>query len=227
MNHQAANRMIRRIIEDEEQPAKVPGWTFTYIDLLWLLLLFFILRGAIGVVGDNRHYREITAALKKRFGAEAAATPGDDANKAATETFAADRTQYSEALREGFDDTAAARQRSLALQGTLRFADGEKMIANEHKQILQAVAEQIGPTKETIEIRGEAAARPRTGDAADPAYTRCVSARDQLVKLGIAPDRLRIAVVAQRRPAGERPRVQLYAVVETVAETPKKPLTKR
>jgi hypothetical protein len=211
--------MTHRIVQDEEQSAKVPGWTFTYIDLLWLLLLFFILRSATGVTGDNRHYREITAALKKRFGAEAVTTPGEDAKKNATETVAADRAQYSEALHEGFDATAVAQQRSLALRGSLRFAEGEKGIASEHKQILQAVAEQVGPTNETIEIRGEASIAPRTEGATDPAYARCVAARDHLVKLGIAPDRLRIAMTARRRSADERPCVQLYSVVELVAES--------
>jgi outer membrane protein OmpA-like peptidoglycan-associated protein len=228
--------MTRQILEDEPQPAKIPGWALTYIDLLWLLLLFFILRSAVSEIGEGRRYREITSALKRRFGVEAAATTGGSKeSKAAAETIAKDRKQYSEVLREGFDKTAAAQPRSLTLRGAVYFAENDVKLQSEQKQILQAVAERIGREADAIEIRGEAyetrekaAETDRTDRAAtDSAYARCVAARDYLVKLGVAPGRLRIAVDGGRPPPGARPRVQLYSVTEMVAEKPGKSPTKR
>jgi len=216
--------MTRQILEEEEQPARIPGWALTYIDLLWLLLLFFILRSALGDTGEGRHYREITAALKKRFGVEVAAIPRENGeNKTGSGTAAEDRARYGEILREGLDDKAPSRQRSLAARGVIYFPDGADKLQSEQKQILQAVAEQIGATSATIEIRGEVAEQPVNagkagGSAADPSYARCVAARDYLVILGIAPQRLRIAVGGQKQSPGERPRVQLYSVTEIAAE---------
>jgi outer membrane protein OmpA-like peptidoglycan-associated protein len=225
--------MTRQILEDEEQPAKIPGWALTYIDLLWLLLLFFILRSAVSEIGEGRRYREITAALKKRFGAETAAIVGDGKEKnAAAGAVAKDRTQYSEILREGLDKTAAARKRSLTSRGVIYFPDGEDKLQSEQKQILQAVAQEIGHASEAIEIRGEEAEKAANAEktdrpAADPAYARCAAARDYLVKLGIDPRRLRIALGGERLPQGERPRVQLYSVTEFVADKPAKTAAKR
>jgi flagellar motor protein MotB len=217
--------MTRPILEDEDQSARNPSWTLTYIDLLWLLLLFFILRGAVGENGQGRHYREITAALKKRFGTEAAVEPaGQQAKNSESTAGAKDRSQYDEILQEGLDRAAEAKKRSLISRGTIYFSEGEQL-QGEQKQILQAVAEQIGLGLETIEIRGQAAEKTERA-ATDPAYARCVATRDYLVKLGIAPRRLRIAVDGQRPPPGERPCVQLYSVVE-IAEKPGKTPVRR
>lgn len=224
--------MTRRILADEEQPAGIPGWALTYIDLLWLLLLFFILRSAVGEIGRNDRFREITAALKKRFGAEAAATAGEnEAKKTAPAAIAKDRNRFDEIVREGFEKNAAADRRSLAARGAIYFSDGELELRSEQKQILQAVAVQIGPTSDAIEIRGETAGdavrAEKTGDSAvDPAYARCIAARNYLVKLGIEPRRLRIALGGEKRRPGERPRLQLYSVAE-IAEMPGKAPKKR
>ena len=173
--------MTRQILEDDEQPAKIPGWALTNIDLLWLLLIFFILRSAVGEIGEGHHFREITAAFKKRFGVEAAAAADNGSGKkAAGGSSDGDRTQYGEILREGLDRAAAARKRSLAARGVIYFPDGEVELGSEQKQVLQAVAESIGHASETIEIRGESAeknaAAGREGrPAADPAFARCAA----------------------------------------------------
>ena len=225
--------MTRLTFEDEQQPAGIPGWALTYIDLMWLLLLFFILRSAVSEISEGHRYLEMTAALKKRFGVEAEDPAGEGkAKKAEPRTFSKDRTQSSEILRKGLDETAAARKRSLASRGVIYFPDGEEKLRSEQKQILQAVAEQIGHTTGAIEIRGEAfekaADAEKTSRAAvDTAYARCVAARDYLVKLGIEPLRLRIAVGGARKSPGERPCVQLYTVTEVLAEIPEKIPAKR
>ena len=57
--------MTRLPLEDEEQPARIPGWALTYIDLMWLLLLFFILRSAVSEISEGHRYREIDRRVKK------------------------------------------------------------------------------------------------------------------------------------------------------------------
>jgi hypothetical protein len=224
--------MTRPVLEEEEQPARVPGWAYTYIDLMWLLLLFFILRSAVSEVSDGPLYHKMAAALKHRFGIEADAKTRavDDRNAAAASGN--NRPQYGEIIREGLDEAAAARKRSLMYRGAIYFSEGEDKLQSEQKQILQAVAKQIGHASDLIEIRAEAeektanAADPNH-PAADPTYARCAAARDYLVRLGIEPRRLRIAVVGAERSAGERPRVQLYSVTEILAENPGKKPAKR
>lgn len=219
--------MTRPILEDEEQPGRIPSWTLTYIDLLWLLLLFFILRSAVGESGQSRHYREITAALKKRFGMEASVEPlqqQQEKDSAAT-AIAKNRTQYDEIVREGLDQAAEEKKRSLVSRGVIYFSEEDYQLQGEQKQILQAVAEQIGHASETIEIRGQAAEKVERM-AGDAAYARCVATRDYLVKLGIEPRRLRIAVGCEKKPPGERPCVRLYCVAE-IAEKPGKTPVKR
>ena len=171
----------------------------------------------------------MTAALKKRFGVEAEATAAAaNHEKARTAASAKDRTQYGEILREGLEEAAAARKRSLAFRGAIYFPEGEDKLQSEQKQILQAVAKQIGHASELIEIRGEADEKTADAEnpnrsAVDPAYARCVAARDYLVKLGIEPRRLRIASSARgNRSAERKPRVQLYSVTEILAEIPGK-----
>jgi hypothetical protein len=87
------------------------------------------------------------------------------------------------------------------------------------------VAERIGQTSESIEIRGEAVAGKEESDrtdppGVDPAYARCVATRDYLVKLGIDPGRLRIVVTEAKTQTVERPRVRMYSITEMVAEKP-------
>jgi flagellar motor protein MotB len=214
--------MRRPLLDDEEQPARVPGWAMTYIDLLWLLLLFFILRSAVGDGGTSHHYREITDALNKRFGSHTEAKP--DAKKMIADA-AKDRMSYAELEREGFAREAEAKKRQVLARGAIFFPEREIKLQSEQKLILQAVAERIGQTAETIEIRGEAAESKAESDrtdqpSIDPAYARCVAARDYLVKLGIEPRRLRIVVTEEKTQATERPRVQLYSITEMVAEKP-------
>jgi outer membrane protein OmpA-like peptidoglycan-associated protein len=225
--------MTRPLLEEEEQPAKVPGWAYTYIDLLWLLLLFFILRSAVSEVSDGPLYHNMAAALKHRFGVEAKATVAAG-NRKNLETAASggNRPQYGEILREGLEEAGESRKRSLAFRGAIYFPEGEDKLLSDQKQILQAVARQIGHSSELIEIRAEA--DDKTADvenpnrsAADPAYGRCIAARDYLVKLGIEPRRLRIAVVGAGQSSEERPRVQLYSVTEILAENPGKKPAKR
>jgi flagellar motor protein MotB len=224
--------MTRPILDDEEQPARIPGWAMTYIDLLWLLLLFFILRSAVGEIGESRRYRDISAALKKRFGMEAMAVPAEQStNKTEIAANGNDRTQYSEIVRQGLDEAAEKKKRSLASRGVIYFSEGEDQLQSEQKQILQAVAEQIGHASETIEICGvtvekTVAAGKVDRAAVDPTYARCVAARDYLVKLGIEPRRLRIAIGGEKRRPGERPCVRLYGVAE-IAEKPGKIPVKR
>jgi flagellar motor protein MotB len=214
--------MNRPFLEDEEPPARVPGWALTYIDLLWLLLLFFILQAAVSAIGTGHRFRDLTAALKKRFGTEAVAVARNE-QKRETAADAKDRAQYGETIREGFDDSTAALKRSLTLRGAIYFPDGEVNLQGEQKQLLQAVAEVVGRTSVSIEIRGEATenateAGKAGAAAADQAYARCAAARNYLIKLGIEPRRLRIAIGDSRRPAGEKPRVTLYSVTEIAAE---------
>jgi chemotaxis protein MotB len=202
--------MTRPILEDEEPPLRVPGWAFTYIDLMWLLLIFFILRSVLGDVGDSRRYRDIAAALKKRFGVEARPSScGMQDKKARADSIAKDRKEYGEIVRDGFDDKADSKKRLLACQGVIYFPDEAAQLQSEQRQLLQAVAERIGHDACEVEIRG---------DAADSSYARCIAARDFLVKLGIEPKRLRIALGGERSPESERPQVRLYSVTEIVAE---------
>jgi outer membrane protein OmpA-like peptidoglycan-associated protein len=221
--------MARPILEDEEQQPKVPGWAYTYIDLLWLLLVFFILRIAVSEVCDGPLYRKMAAAMKHRFGVEAEATAAGGSMK---NTDGKTKTQYGEIVKEGWDAAAETRRRTLALRGTVYFSAGEDGLQSEQKQILQAVAKQVGRSRDQIEIRAEAEAKSSEGEnanrpAVDPPYARCVAARDYLVRLGIDPQKLRIAVIPAERSASDRPCVRLYCVSEISAEASAKKPAKR
>jgi hypothetical protein len=224
--------MNRRILEDEEQPAKIPGWALTYIDLLWLLLLFFILRSAVSDISESRHYREVTAALKKRFGLETAANAGEKNIKSDTGAIIKDRASYSEVLSDSLNDAATMRKRSLTSRGVIYFSDKDGKLQSEQKQVLQAVAGRIGPASGVIEIHGDAAEKAvntvkTNHSAADSAYACCTATRDYLIQLGIDPGRLRIAVGGEKRTPGDRTEVRIYSVTEIVAEKPgKKPVAR-
>lgn len=221
--------MTRPILEDEEQQPKVPGWAYTYIDLLWLLLVFFILQIAVSEVSDGPLYRRMAAAMKHRFGVEAEATAAGGSKKTAV---GQNKLQYGEVLKEGWDAAAEARRRMLALRGTVYFSEGDDSLQSEQKQILQAVAKQVGRSRDQIEIRAEAEEKSPNAESAnrpavEPPYARCVAARDYFVRLGIDPQKLRIAVVAAERSASDRPCVRLYCVSEISAEASVKKPAKR
>ena len=141
----------------------------------------------------------IDRGLEKTLRREAAAESAEQQAKIfETTADANDRTQYDEIVREGLDREAEAKKRSLVSRGVIYFSAEDNQLQSEQKQILQAVAEQIGQGSETIEIRGQAAERTERA-ASDSAYVRCVETRDYLVKLGIEPGRLRIAVGGEIR----------------------------
>jgi chemotaxis protein MotB len=187
--------MSRWNVEDEPPP-RPPDWVVTYGDLMSLLMAFFVLWCSVSEIKEDNKYDSMTNAIRKQFGERTAqAASGDAGGKARAASLLT---------------TALGRaQRAAALQyppgtpgGTIYFHGKSSKLSSEQKNILQAVAREIGVGTKIIDIVGTL---PPTGtDAQLPGrapseltFSRCLETMHYLAALGIDARRLRVVVAGE------------------------------
>ncbi len=230
---------------EEEQSAGIPEWVVTFGDMMSLLLTFFIMLFSMSEIKEDQLYQAVADALHKRFGYDtsmASMIPGKirSRNSVMTKLASLGRARRANTLNGGDKVRAPVGEhpRVRAIRnaehattgGVVYFKAGTWKLIGENKHTLKAIAREIGGKPQKIEIRGHTSTRPLPLDSPykthwDLAYARCESVMDFLVKQGINPKRIRIAVAADNEPVHigsdpllqkENSRVEIFMLNEWV-----------
>ncbi|MBN2477107.1 MAG: OmpA family protein [Pirellulales bacterium] len=230
-------------MEEEDDSGGIPEWVVTFGDMMSLLLTFFIMLVSLSEIKEEQLYQAVAEALRKRFGHDTSMVsmmPGDGKprNSALAKLASLGRARRANTMNGGDKVKAPVGEhpRVKALRvadqttrgGVVFFQEGSAELTEKNKQVLQATAQEIGGKPQKIEIRGHTSTKPLPPDSPykthwDLAYARCNNVMEFLVKLGIDPRRMRLAVAADNEPLhigndpillGENPRVEIFMLNE-------------
>lgn len=217
-------------LPEEETNAGAPGWVVTYADMMTLLLAFFVLLFSISEIKEEQGDTMVQS-LRRCFGsepAEAAAQSDSDPFRSLplARLLSSGRTQRQERLQQGgkagllcVERPAAALvpPADVSVGEVVPFAENSAELSEAARRILQQLAGPLAATSQPVEIRGQVT--PLAGTVPTPrrnpwdlAYARCRQTREYLVRLGIAPPRLRLLVEETAGPSGSgegSPRVEV------------------
>ena len=228
---------------EEEEKAGIPEWVVTFGDMMSLLLTFFIMLVSMSEIKQQEQYQAMAESFRRRFGHETAilsTIPGHTKprNSLLDKLAVLGRARRADTLNGGdkvkapvgdYARVQSMRQGEQATRGgVVYFQEGAAELTEEHKRILQAATQVIGGKPQKIEIRGHTSPRPLPPDSPyhdhwDLAYERCRKVMQFLIKLGINPKRLRLAVAADNEPVHEgvdprlrkeNPRVEVFMLNE-------------
>jgi len=234
---------MARMLQEEEEQAGIPEWVVTFGDMMSLLLTFFIMLVSLSEIKEEQLYQAMTEALRRRFGHETSVVsmmPGEakPRNSQLAKLASMGRARRANTMNGGdkvkapvgeHPRVANIRKAEHATRGgAVTFREGFAELTEEHKLILQRTAQEIGGKPQKIEIRGHTSTKPLPPESPfkshwDLAYARSNNVRQFLVKLGINPRRIRVAVAADNEPKHighdpllleENPRVEIFMLNE-------------
>jgi len=233
------------IANKEEKPDGPAEWVVTFGDMMSLLLTFFIMLVSMSEIKEEQRYQALVESLRKRFGHESSPVsmmPGPTKPRNAPQEKLASmgRARRVDTMRGGDRVKAPVgknpRVKTLrnadhsTVGGEIVFPEGGAQLDKTGEQTLRATAQEVGGKPQKIEIRGHTSTKPLPPDSPfkthwDLAYARCVAVMDYLVKLGVNPKRIRIAVAGDNEPKHvgpdpmlrkQNPRVEVFLLDETL-----------
>jgi len=216
-------------LPEEEAPAGAPEWVVTYGDMMSLLLTFFVLLFSMSEIKEEES-KALMESLRRQFGydkslASIIAGPNMPMNSALAKLASMGRSRRMDTMRGGDKVRAPVGEsprvwairpaEDATLGGAVFFPDDSTDLSQASIDTLQQIAEELVGKPQKIEIRGHTTKTPIPPDAPyknhwDLAYGRCVQVKDELVKLGVEPQRIRLAVAGEYEPVhiGADPELQ-------------------
>ena len=233
------------MMQEEDEPAGIPEWVVTFGDMMSLLLTFFIMLVSLSEIKEEQLYQALAEALRKRFGHETSVVslmPGEarPRNSKLAKLASLGRARRANTMNGGDKVRAPVGEHPRVMSirsaehatagGKVIFEEGSAELTEKHKQILQRTAQDIGGKPQKIEIRGHTSTKPLPPGTPykthwDLAYARSKNVMEFLVKLGIDPRRIRLAVAADNEPKHigndhllleENPRVEVSILNELI-----------
>jgi len=198
-------------------------------------------------VKEDELYQALAEALRKRFGHEnsvASLMPGNSRprNSQLAKMATLGRARRANTMNGGDKVKAPVGEhpRVMALREAERsnrgapvmFKQGSAELTEKHRRILQRTAMEIGGKPQKIEIRGHTSTKPLPPGSLykshwELAYARSEKVMEFLVKLGIDPRRIRLAVAADNEPIHignnpllleQNPRVEVFILDELIQD---------
>jgi len=205
---------------EEEAGGGIPEWVVTFGDMMSLLLTFFIMLVSLSEIKEEEKYQALIDSIRKRFGHDtsvASLIPGSSRprNAKLAKLSSMGRAKRLDTMRGGNAVKAPAGEhdrvriirpgRRTVVGSVIPFAELEtKLTTPEQLEALATLAEELRGKPQKIEVRGHSTMRPLSGDGYQKnfalAYERCRSVMEQLVKLGIERERLRLSVAGPHEP---------------------------
>lgn len=225
----------------------LPEWIMSYADMITILMAFFVVMYSMAPTGEaTERQEEVMKSLREQFGPKwsgmMALGPGPyvqiDSPLGKLETAGSrekgnnKRGVGSKKLRpiENRQPASLRPGSQPSVGGTIYFDDDSTQISPSQQKALAGAIREIGGKALRVEVRGHTSRR-LPGDASkyrdnwDLAYERARNVMDYLVKSGIDPKRIRLAVAADNEPLnnrahatgrGKSARVEIYMLNELV-----------
>lgn len=225
----------------------LPEWIMSYADMITILMAFFVVMYSMAPTGEaTARQEEVMKSLREQFGPKwagmTALGPGPYvqlSSPLARLKTAGSREQGNNKNGEGSKKLRPIENRQPAslrpgdqpsVGGTVYFDDDSTQIAPSQEKALAGAIAEIGGKALRLEVRGHTSRRlpsepEKFRDNWDLAYERARKVMDYLVKSGIDPKRIRLAVAADNEPLnqsvpaagrGRSARVEIYMLNELV-----------
>lgn len=218
----------------------------SYADMITILMAFFVVMYSMAGSKDTAKEQAVMKSLREQFGPQwanmTALGPGPyvQANSPmARLATAGSREKGNRKQGEGSKKLRPIENRQPAslrpgdqpsVGGTIYFSGDATEITPEQKKALNGAINEIAGKALKIEVRGHTARRPlepndKYRDNWDLAYERARNVMDYLVKEGIDPKRIRLAVSADNEPLnnnvnaaarGKSARVEIFMLNELI-----------
>lgn len=225
----------------------LPEWIMSYADMITILMAFFVVMYSMAPTGEaTERQEEVMKSLREQFGPRwqgmTSLGPGPyvqlNSPLANLET-AGSREKGNNKKGEGSKKLRPIENRQPAslrpgdqpsVGGTIYFDDHDTQISESQEKALQGAVNEIGGKALKLEVRGHTSRRlpqdpQKFRDNWDLAYERARNVMSYLVKEGIDPKRIRLAVAADNEPLnsnlhssgrGKSARVEIYMLNELV-----------
>jgi chemotaxis protein MotB len=225
----------------------LPEWIMSYADMITILMAFFVVMYSMAPTGEvTAKQEEVMKSLREQFGPKwtgmTALGPGPyvqlNSPLASLET-AGSREKGNNKKGVGSKKLRPIENRQPAslrpgnqpsVGGTVYFDDDSTQVTPSQEKALSGAIREIGGKALRLEVRGHTSRRPpddpqKYRDNWDLAYERARNVMDYLVKSGIDPKRIRLAVAADNEPLNNRAhaaghgtsaRVEIYMLNELV-----------
>lgn len=191
----------------------LPEWIMSYADMITILMAFFVVMYSMAGAKDKSKEEAVMKSLHRRFGPFASIPPGTLVPKDSPLAHEGGLGEQSGAEDEKGAQGGVPRRKAervavslpgdrIAVGGILYFDPGADELNEADKQKLKNIALDLAGKPQRIEIRAHATRRPLPPDSPfsdhrDLAYARCRQVMDELIALGIEPDRIRMGVASR------------------------------
>ncbi|QDU55310.1 OmpA/MotB family protein [Aeoliella mucimassa] len=206
-------------IEEEPEPG-IPEWVVTFGDMMSLLLTFFIMLVSMSEIKEEERFQAMLESMRRQFGhdaAMAAVIPGQSqANSNMSHIAPSQSRSLRKNLKDGGNDVDAVTGENNRVQtvrpgrnattgGVIYFEELSAELDDDARQKLLGIAKQVAGKPQKLEIRGHTSKRPvqtsqNIRDHWDLAYDRCYNVMQELIKLGIEPERIRLGSAGSYEP---------------------------
>jgi len=223
----------------------VPDWLVTYGDMMSLLLTFFIMLFSMSEIRQEQKFQAMMESMRRTFGYDmsmVASVPGTQPpkNSQLAKLASLGRARRANLMNGGAPVKAPVGedQRVMAVRpdsdptiaGIVPFEEGSDTLSDNAKAILQQLAPQIAGMPQKIEIRGHTSNHPLPPgspfrDHWDLGFARARKVEQELIRLGIDPQRIRITTAGgyELKYKGtdpllqkDNPRVEVLLLNETI-----------
>ena len=206
-------------IEEEPEPG-IPEWVVTFGDMMSLLLTFFIMLVSMSEIKEEERFQAMLESMRRQFGHDAAMSsvlPGQNqANSSMAFIAPSQSRSLRKNLKDGGNDVSAVTGDNNRVQtirpgqnattgGVIYFDELSSELTEEARQQLLGIVKQVAGKPQKLEIRGHTSKRPvnpteNMRDHWDLAYDRCYNVMQELIRLGIEPERIRLGSAGSYEP---------------------------
>jgi chemotaxis protein MotB len=191
----------------------LPEWIMSYADMITILMAFFVVMYSMAGAKDKAKEEAVMKSLHRRFGPFASIPPGTLVPKESRLAHEGGLGEQSGVEDEKGAQGGVSRRKAdrvsvnlpgdrVAIGAIVYFDAGSDELTEADKQKLKNTALDLAGKPQRIEIRAHPTRRPLPPgspfrDHRDLAYARCRNVMDDLIALGIEPDRIRLGVTAR------------------------------
>ncbi|MEO0529725.1 MAG: OmpA family protein [Planctomycetota bacterium] len=201
----------------EEEDPGIPEWVVTFGDMMSLLLTFFIMLVSMSEIKEEKKFQAMLESMRRQFGHEAsmvAMIPGNSTpmNSSMNSMASMGRAKRKDIMRGGNKVKSVSGEdnlvrtirpgRDTTVGGIVFFEEESDQLTAESRERLKEIASQIAGKPQKVEVRGHASKKPLANGRSHLglAFDRATKAKDYLIELGIAPERVRVSSAGEHEP---------------------------
>jgi chemotaxis protein MotB len=191
---------------EEHHEEGAPEWMVSFADMVTILMAFFVVMYSMGGQKDEKKEEAVMTSLRQHLGRYPGLPKGRLLHRNSKLLKLAAMPEETGKKVRGQQNSNIPPQNPgepLALGGYLYFDAITETLPEEGQRQIALAAETLSGKPQRIEVRGYTTRRPLPQDSSytdhwDLAYSRCRQTMQELIRLGIEPNRIRLGIAAQQ-----------------------------